>query len=287
MLGFGPDNLVNWLLSDFPAYITPSIARTSLLILASIVMASLLWPLLQRWRQSKTWRERDRLELYEIAYRSVGKQPSLPISKEPELSRLRLLKDAIRDGKLIARLSEKSPSSPDLWATVTHADLASFATYEQNNQLMAFATDWGKRRHNKEVSPKSSAKIEPVFLSLRDAATRLYESSLTNNTLLATAAERLSGISPIGRITAGSPDDRLDYLATYISRHIPVYGKKPPSGILAKIAASEINRASFNDGAMVLRDNLYNKSIFWTDLAVKSDEFNSKIDEMILRDEEV
>jgi hypothetical protein len=60
------------------------------------------------------WRERDQLELYVVACLSLGLEPSLPIDEEPQLSRLRLLKDAIRSGELRATLSPSSPSSPDV-----------------------------------------------------------------------------------------------------------------------------------------------------------------------------
>lgn len=107
----------------------------------------------------------------------------------------------------------------------------------------------------------------PEFISLKEAATRLYESgSKVNGLALARFAERL------GNLNAGaSPNERLDWLAAFIvQKAVAIYGKKPPSRELKQIDDAELRHATFGDGATILRDNFYSASIFWNDLCVKT-----------------
>jgi hypothetical protein len=134
-------------------------------------------------------------------------------------------------------------------------------------------------RRFKLESTDTRSISEPTFIPLRDAARTLYEAARRDGALLATAAERMSG-SKDGRITVGSPNDILDFMANHIARHIFVFGKKAPSSLFEQIKNEERGHARFTDGAMVLRDIMYDQSIFWTDLAVRADEFNSFFNDM-------
>lgn len=113
------------------------------------------------------------------------------------------------------------------------------------------------------------------FVSLSDAARRLYETARRDGDILADVAERMSG-SKDGHITIGSPNDILNFLANHISRHIAIYGKKSPSTLFERIRDQDVRGARFTDGATVLRDTMYDQSIFWTDLAVRTVDFETR-----------
>lgn len=122
---------------------------------------------------------------------------------------------------------------------------------------------------------------QPEFVSLRDAATRLYDVTLTTPkaALLGTASEQMSGMKD-GRMVPGSPNDVLDFMATHIARHIPIYGKKAPSTVFTEINSQDVRSAKFTDGAVTLRNTFYDKSIFWTDLAVRTRVFEEALEKI-------
>jgi hypothetical protein len=117
------------------------------------------------------------------------------------------------------------------------------------------------------------------FIALCDASRTLYEAARSAGSLLAGAAERMSG-NTNGRIAAGSPQDILNFSATHIARHIPIYGKRAPSSVLEQVRDSDVRASYFADGATFLRDTMYDKSVYWTDLAVKSSDFAANFDKM-------
>lgn len=184
------------------------------------------------------------------------------------------------------QIDENHPAYPSLqkikgaiatgYVTVIKGDGGLNSTISRE-ELIKLATS--KKEMPKFLFPET--RIELEFISLRDAATELYEASRSNKRLLAIMTEQLSGYSD-GQMIPGSPDDRLNFLATHISRHIPIYGKKDPSRILEKIDDKELKGASFHDGAMILKDKIYDKSIYWKDLAVKTSEFKAKIEAMTI-----
>ena len=113
----------------------------------------------------------------------------------------------------------------------------------------------------------SSPQPTPEFISMKEAATRLYESSADFSGMpLREAAEKLGGRD----IGSASPAERLDYLATFLSGKTAVFGRKPPDRQLKQIDSAEVKRAFFSDGATMLRDRFYDKSIYWEDLCVKT-----------------
>jgi hypothetical protein len=115
----------------------------------------------------------------------------------------------------------------------------------------------------------------PTFISMQEAATRLYESPVKiAGVPLSRAAEKFGGITP----GAASPNERLEYLARFIvQKELDIFGAKPPSRVVEKIDPAEVKRASFWDGATVLRDKMYDKSIYWVDLCVKADQLDALI----------
>lgn len=136
---------------------------------------------------------------------------------------------------------------------------------------------WRRDRARSKQSEKPSELISPPiteFLSLSEAATRLYESgSRVNGLPLARIAERLGNLN-----AAASPNDRLDWLATFIAQKaVAIYGKKSPSRELKQIDDAELRHATFSDGATVLLDNCYPASIFWVDLCIKTGDLSQLI----------
>jgi len=110
------------------------------------------------------------------------------------------------------------------------------------------------------------------FISMRDAAIRLYTETRTSNHMLAIIAESMSGWSG-GRTAPGSPEDILNYMATFIGfcKKIAVCGKRVPSDAMERISWEDMRVSHFVDGATKL-ERTYNSSIYFTDLAVKSDD---------------
>lgn len=119
-------------------------------------------------------------------------------------------------------------------------------------------------------------RIRPEFTALSEAARALYEEERSGGTLLAAVAERMSG-NKNGRISQGSPNDILDFLASHIAKHIQIHGKRAPSSLFERISEQDMGRSRFTDGAKVLRDAMYDQSIYWVDLAVRTAEFEANI----------
>jgi hypothetical protein len=122
--------------------------------------------------------------------------------------------------------------------------------------------------------------MDPEFISLRHAARKLYERARTENQLLARTAER-SGSLNTG-LTPASPDETLNFMAMRIADHIPVFGRKGPTALLLEIEKSDINQSSFRDGADLLRNVLYPRAIYWNDLAVNKQDFETHISKMLV-----
>lgn len=113
----------------------------------------------------------------------------------------------------------------------------------------------------------------PDYLWMKDAATELYTYARGKQHLLAHFAEEMSGWKH-GSLTDGSPDDILDYAATYIAfcKRVPLVGKRAPSTNFEAISFDEVRRCRFVDGAKKL-ERTHNESIYYLDLAVKKDAF--------------
>ena len=114
------------------------------------------------------------------------------------------------------------------------------------------------------------------FIPMKDAADKIYTDAYINKSIWAKAAEEMSGSG----VKRGSPDDILNYIATHVSGKIPIYGKKAPSSAFGKISNDDIRASFFDESATILRDRFYDKSIYWTDLAVKSEDLNGLIEDL-------
>jgi len=85
-------------------------------------------------------------------------------------------------------------------------------------------------------------------MPLPEAARLLYEDAREHRTLLASASERLGG--------QRSPEEILDYMATYIVGDVPILGVRPPSTRREIIEPLMARTGTFSGGAalLVLRD---------------------------------
>lgn len=83
------------------------------------------------------------------------------------------------------------------------------------------------------------------FIPLPEAARIFYEHSREKATLWARAAEQLSN----GK-TRGSPEEILDWIATYIQGKIPIFGSRPPSERQELIAD---RHGQFESGALIYK----------------------------------
>lgn len=112
---------------------------------------------LRAWRRRASrapYQERDRLELYEIACRSVGAEPALPVNKDPQLARLRYLKDRIRDGHL---RPVRDGEEPDVWTQIDRDELRRFAERHNHAGLLALTEKWAG---GKKVEPRPETAAE-------------------------------------------------------------------------------------------------------------------------------
>jgi len=126
----------------------------------------------------------------------------------------------------------------------------------------------------------SLPETDSEFISLRQAARKLYDKALAENKALARAAER-SGSLNTG-LTPASPDETLNFMAMRIADCIPVFGRKESSTLLLEIEKSDINQSSFRDGANLLKDVLYPRATYWNGLVVKKHDFETHILKMLI-----
>lgn len=84
-----------------------------------------------------------------------------------------------------------------------------------------------------------------AMVSLRNGSRMAYEK--LRGTMWSEAAERL-------RVDS-SPNGILDYMATALTLHAPIYGKYLPSSRLELIEANHVNSGSIKNGATVLELN--------------------------------
>lgn len=116
------------------------------------------------------------------------------------------------------------------------------------------------------------------FITMKDAAVRFYGEARTSKFIMAQAAEEMSGAN----ITNGSPDDILDYMATYMAKKIPIYGRKDPSQHREKISSESLKLYAFKGGATRLEHLFYPTSDSFSDLEVTLEQFEALLAEMHL-----
>lgn len=135
-------NSIGAYLMAWVPHITPEIAR--LIFWATAVLLALL--LLVLWllqpKHRNLWAERDQLELSAIACLSVGKTADQPYDVEPQLSRHRLLKDAVRNGSL--KYVEMGGEKPNVHTLVSREQLRAYAKSTKNADLLGLVSRWDR-----------------------------------------------------------------------------------------------------------------------------------------------
>lgn len=124
----------------------------------------------------ETWKERDRLELYVLANLSVGNEPhSSPVNRDPALSRLRLLKDAAREGKL-----SYQGDTANMFATVKVDDFTKYVRSCDVEDFETLAEQWQqvheKESRHVEIAPYDEERLR--LARLRTAGVHLRNRSL-------------------------------------------------------------------------------------------------------------
>ncbi|MEI7931733.1 MAG: hypothetical protein WCI21_01570 [Alphaproteobacteria bacterium] len=115
--------------------------------------------------------------------------------------------------------------------------------------------------HHKEiqatVTPIATvtAELNPAaWIPLPEAARRIYENNIDNL------------IGDFAR-THKTPQEILEYCAWFaVEKHLPIFGKRPPSNLVESIPEQEIRRCVFQNGAKELRGKS-GDSTHWIDLA--------------------
>jgi hypothetical protein len=102
------------------------------------------------------------------------------------------------------------------------------------------------------------------------AARIAYEQGRQTGSVYAMAAERMG--------TGKSPEDVLDWVATYMAKDSKIWGKRPPSTKYELIDALQAKYANFTDGATVLRLRDESHSVF-TDLMIARNDLRRVIAE--------
>ncbi|TKB77286.1 MAG: hypothetical protein E8D42_14295 [Nitrospira sp.] len=120
----------------------------------------------------------------------------------------------------------------------------------------------------------------PDLISMKDAATKLYTESRVRGHRLASIAEKLSGWSD-GGITSGTPDDILNYMATYIafSKKTPLFGRRIPSTVVELIRWEDVRASTFTDGATKL-EGTNNTANVYIDLSIEANNLEKLVQEL-------
>jgi hypothetical protein len=178
-----------------------------------------------------TWAERETLEIYVIAYLSVGKPSRIPINKEPELSRHRFLKDAIRDGYL--QPSDTNEPGLNVMTTVRRESLRKFAKDRDVPWLKDFIAKWD------QLNPPKNE-----FVSLKEAARSLYEK--LRGTDIGSQIEQFDSPN-------STPETILESAANYILVETEIWVKRPPSEMWEPLPESKKAQLMVCDGANGLK----------------------------------
>ncbi len=109
------------------------------------------------------------------------------------------------------------------------------------------------------TAPPTDA-VQAEMISLPEAARLLYEHAREKAPTWGRAAEGLSGWKN-DHMADGSPQDILDWMATYISGKMSFYGSRPPSARRELIAEKS---GHFEDGGLIYKTDRH----VYTDLAI-------------------
>lgn len=95
------------------------------------------------------WAQRNYLELSAIANLSVGKAITEPYDNEPQLSRHRFLKDAVRTGALTT--VDMAGKKPNVMTVIAREDFRTYANSSEHKELLSVLEKWDKLNPPKYV----------------------------------------------------------------------------------------------------------------------------------------
>jgi hypothetical protein len=137
-------------------YLTPQIARWLFWTAAAVLAVFfVILPTINGFRRRELWAEREELELSAIANLSVGKTIDEKYNQEPQLSRHRLLKDAVRNGQL--QVTDMAGEKPNVHTLVSRESLREYASKSNNSGLIALISKWDRINPPRKVSHETPA----------------------------------------------------------------------------------------------------------------------------------
>lgn len=167
-LGFGPTKWVEFMIQGLPQWVTPGLARAIFLLLAMLTVASFVWLWLRKKRSDELiskdhWTERKQVEIYVLANASAHQEPTaLPVDKDPQLSRLRELKDAITRGELDAAINGERPN---VMSAISLESFEQYVAATNKPYWVEVLQSWQKRQSS------ATARISLIDLA-KEAVTR-------------------------------------------------------------------------------------------------------------------
>jgi hypothetical protein len=132
-------------------HITPDIVRIAFWLVAGVALLYLVISLLIKPRHRDLWAERDQLELSAIACLSVGKSVDQPYDVEPQLSRHRLLKDAVRKGSL--KVIDMAGDKPNVHTLISREHLREYANAVKISDLTHLIARWDRINAPSKIEP--------------------------------------------------------------------------------------------------------------------------------------
>ena len=137
---------------------------------------------------------------------------------------------------------------PLRWIAGFLADRKSAKELQRTANLFYGKQSWmGRLRDWSDRCMARLCEIPPGYISIKEAARKLYEAAKAGKIPLGEASEKLSGWSGNGP-AQGSPEDILHWWAGHISKELVVYGRKPPSFLFEEIPRRDVNHFIFFRG---------------------------------------
>ena len=126
------------------------------------------------------------------------------------------------------------------------------------------------------------------FISLRDAAIKVYLESRSQDGWLALHAEKMSDMASDYTIRKGDEAQILDEMAWDIADRITIFGVKPPA-IRERLGTgkefhSRFKSYYFDDGAVTLRPMFYGEKGYYEELSVRTEELNELLKDLLEND---
>jgi hypothetical protein len=148
------------------------------------------------------------------------------------------------------------------------------------NYILIWPTE--KKSQQDVLTPSTSLQLNALreseeqseFISMKEAARKLYEAARAGKIPYAEGSERLSRWSNDGP-SSGSPEDILHGWAVDVSKELPVYGRRPPSSIIEEIPRREVRHFIVSEEATKLKDPI-NDLAYYTDLRVKREALDAQ-----------